>query len=71
MTKIPEVNFMSKISVSFEDIMENSNSCDTNLSAKMTNFSIDAIMNRLERPTSLESMKLGKDFFKYNFFSAF
>ena len=68
MTKIPEVNFTSKPSVSFEDIMENSNSSDTNFSAKMTNFSIDAIMNRIERPSSLESMILGKNLFK-NIFS--
>ena len=67
MTKIPEVNFSSNASVTLDDIMENSNSCDTN--NKMTNFSIAAIMNMLGRPRALDSTKLGKKiyFFKKSF----
>ena len=62
MTKIPEVDFSSNASVTFDDIMENSksNSCDMNSSGKMTSFTIAAIMNRLERPAALERTKLGK-----------
>lgn len=58
MTKIPEANFSSNNSVTLDDIMEDSNSCDTN--SKMTNFSIAAIMNKLGRPNALDWPKLGK-----------